>query len=214
MQFIEDDVPVVKYNGLNTATAVDFTNSPSVALPASTTINGSTPVVSITPITSTSANAFAVGPAGNTNPTFNVDSSTATSVTGVSVKSAASGGGVTITATSSATNENVELNAKGSGSVLIGSVATPITVTTGGSLTLPNAVQAGISTAITAGGSLTGSLKMSSATNFGIFVGSGLPTISAAQGSLYLRSDGSSTSTRLYVNTTGSTVWTNVTTAA
>jgi hypothetical protein len=48
----------------------------------------------------------------------------------------------------------------------------------------------------------------------GIYVGSGAPTVSAAQGSLYLRTDGSSTSTRLYVNTNGSTTWTNVTTAA
>lgn len=44
--------------------------------------------------------------------------------------------------------------------------------------------------------------------------GSGLPTISAPQGSLYLRTDGSSVSTRLYVNTDGGTTWANVTTAA
>lgn len=44
--------------------------------------------------------------------------------------------------------------------------------------------------------------------------GTGAPTFTAAQGSLYTRIDGSSTSTRLYVNTTGSTTWTNVTTAA
>lgn len=48
----------------------------------------------------------------------------------------------------------------------------------------------------------------------GIYVGSGAPTVSAAQGSLYIRTDGSSTSTRLYVNTNGTTGWTNVTTAA
>lgn len=48
----------------------------------------------------------------------------------------------------------------------------------------------------------------------GIYAGSGVPTISAAQGSLYIRSDGSSTSTRLYVNTNGTTGWTNATTAA
>lgn len=47
-----------------------------------------------------------------------------------------------------------------------------------------------------------------------IFSGTGAPTFSAAQGSLYLRTDGSSTSTRLYVNTTGSTTWTNFTSAA
>ena len=48
----------------------------------------------------------------------------------------------------------------------------------------------------------------------GIYSGSGAPTISAAQGSLYLRSDGSSTSTRAYINTDGGTTWTSVTTAA
>jgi hypothetical protein len=47
-----------------------------------------------------------------------------------------------------------------------------------------------------------------------IYSGTGAPTLSAPQGSLYLRTDGSSTSTRLYVNTTGSTTWTAVTTAA
>lgn len=68
--------------------------------------------------------------------------------------------------------------------------------------------------AIQAGGAAGYGLLFGSTTNFGIFVGSGAPTLSAAQGSLYLRSDGSSTSTRLYVNTNGSTTWTNVTTAA
>jgi hypothetical protein len=53
----------------------------------------------------------------------------------------------------------------------------------------------------------------SSTAGLGIYVGSGAPTISAAQGSIYLRTDGSSTSTRLYVNTNGTTGWTNVTTA-
>jgi hypothetical protein len=53
-----------------------------------------------------------------------------------------------------------------------------------------------------------------STAGLGIYVGSGAPTVSAAQGSLYIRTDGSSTSTRLYVNTNGTTGWTNVTTAA
>lgn len=44
--------------------------------------------------------------------------------------------------------------------------------------------------------------------------GTGAPTFAAAIGSIYSRIDGSSTSTRLYVNTTGSTTWTSVTTAA
>lgn len=69
-------------------------------------------------------------------------------------------------------------------------------------------------TAIPAGGTAASGFMFSSTANFGVFFGSGAPSLSAAQGSLYLRSDGSSTSTRLYVNTNGSTGWTNVTTAA
>lgn len=44
--------------------------------------------------------------------------------------------------------------------------------------------------------------------------GTGAPSHTAAKGSLYIRLDGSSTSTRMYVNTDGSTTWTNFTSAA
>lgn len=51
-----------------------------------------------------------------------------------------------------------------------------------------------------------------------IFSGSGAPAIAAPKGSLYMRTDGSSTSTRMYVcqtaNTATTGAWTNVTTAA
>lgn len=69
-------------------------------------------------------------------------------------------------------------------------------------------------TAIPAGGAADTGIELSSAAHFGIFFGSGAPTLSAAQGSIYLRSDGSSSSTRMYVNTNSSTGWTNVTTAS
>lgn len=48
----------------------------------------------------------------------------------------------------------------------------------------------------------------------GLYSGAGAPTISATKGSLYLRTDGSSTSTRAYINTDGATTWTSITTAA
>lgn len=51
-----------------------------------------------------------------------------------------------------------------------------------------------------------GSVKMMS--------GSGAPTMVAPANSLYLRTDGNSTTTRMYVNTTGSTTWSTVTTSA
>lgn len=73
------------------------------------------------------------------------------------------------------------------------------------------AVLSGVAT--TAGGYAVPALQMGAAA-LGLYWGSGAPTISAPKGSLYLRTDGSSTSTRLYVNTDGATTWTNVTTAA
>jgi hypothetical protein len=69
-------------------------------------------------------------------------------------------------------------------------------------------------TAIPVGGTAGAGYKMSSTANLGIFFGSGAPTLNAAQGSLYMRTDGSTTSTRLYVNTNGTNGWTSVTTAS
>lgn len=47
-----------------------------------------------------------------------------------------------------------------------------------------------------------------------IEAGAGAPTHTRAKGSLYMRTDGSSTSTRMYVNTDGAGTWTNVVTGA
>ena len=70
------------------------------------------------------------------------------------------------------------------------------------------------STAIPAGGTAGVGIRFSSTSNFGMFFGSGTPTLSAAKGSLYLRSDGTGVADRMYVNTDGSTTWTAVTTVA
>jgi hypothetical protein len=69
------------------------------------------------------------------------------------------------------------------------------------------------STATPAGGSTSARLLFGTTAGFGIYYGSGAPSVSAAQGSLYLRSDGAGTATRLYVNTDGATAWTNFTSA-
>ena len=96
------------------------------------------------------------------------------------------------------TDINIDLLVKGKGT---------------GIVKTPSALNIGSTVATTAGGSSAAFVKMGTTAGFGIYYGSGLPTISAAQGSLYLRSDGSSASTRMYVNTNGATTWTNVTTA-
>ena len=96
----------------------------------------------------------------------------------------------------------------------VGAVTGPVTATTvtAATVSATGNITADSGTAPAAGG--MAAFLMSSTAGLGIYVGSGAPTIAAAQGSLYIRTDGSSTSTRLYVNTTGSTTWTNVTTAA
>jgi hypothetical protein len=66
----------------------------------------------------------------------------------------------------------------------------------------------------TPGGTTGAGYMFSSTANFGVFFGSGVPTLSAAKGSLYLRTDGTTTNDRMYVNTNGSTTWTAVTTVA
>ena len=82
----------------------------------------------------------------------------------------------------------------------------------GATVTVTGNVTADSGTAPAAGG--MAAFLASSTAGLGIYVGSGAPTISAAQGSLYLRTDGSSTSTRAYINTDGATTWTAITTAA
>lgn len=75
-------------------------------------------------IQSTSANAFAVGANGSTNPGFVVDDSTASAATGISIQSLASGGGANLNVISPATNEALRISAKGSGVINIGSNST------------------------------------------------------------------------------------------
>jgi hypothetical protein len=69
--------------------------------------------------------------------------------------------------------------------------------------------------AIPAAGAGSAALLVSATANFGVFFGSGSPNtaLTAAKGSFYLRSDGTGTSDRAYINTDGSTAWTAIATA-
>lgn len=66
---------------------------------------------------------------------------------------------------------------------------------------------------IPAGGSASARILFGGG-NLGLYWGSGAPTVSAAQGSLYIRTDGSTVASRFYINTNGSTTWTSVNTQA
>lgn len=120
---IEDALPVVKYNGLNTNKNVDFSGATTVALPAGTTIAGTT-AQGATTLTSTSATAFTVGANGATNPVFNINANTASVATGVTVVGAATGAGVAVTATDSGSDTALILNSKGTSSLSLNATAT------------------------------------------------------------------------------------------
>lgn len=85
-----------------------------------------------------------------------------------------------------------------------------------GTSTLGGVVNVAAGTATPANGSTSARLLFGTTSDFGIYYGSGAPTVSAAQGSLYLRSDGTTTNDRAYINnSSGSgTTWTALTTAA
>lgn len=215
---IEEYVPVVKEDGLVTNKAVDFSGAPSVALPAATTIAGTT-VSGTSTITSTSANALTVGRQGATDPVLKIDASTSSVATGISVKGAAAAGGVAVAAISSGTNESLTVDAKGSGTITLGSVSTGNVVLsramTGVSASVTGAVTSRSGTAVAAAASVTPAFLTSSTALLGLYFGTGSPNtaLTAAKGSLYMRTDGSTTNDRAYVNTDGSTAWTNITTA-
>lgn len=259
-----------------------------VALPAGSTVGGTaitTGTALTNPITATSATAFGVGQNGATNPAFNIDTSTSSSATGINIKSAAAAGGVALSVLSSGTNEALTINSKGTGQLSLNSTATGLivlgtnsqvngTVTvnknsatalvagqngaTNPALTINTATTSsatgvsitsaaaatGIAIGTTSSGTnenLTISAKGSGTVTFnpattataggaagdgiqfgslsvGVFTGTGAPTFSAMNGSIYVNSAATTTTTRIYVNNSGSgtagTTWTNLTTAA
>lgn len=122
-QTLTDALEVVRDKVDGTATGV-YTGTIGATTPASgafTTVAASTSAT----VTSASANALAVGPTGATAPTFNVDNSVASNVTGLNVQGQVTTAGVFVTALGS-TNEPVFLGGKGTGPVYIGGTTTTL----------------------------------------------------------------------------------------
>jgi len=87
--------------------------------------------------TSTSASALAVGANGATNPVLKVNANTASVATGLTIVGAAAAAGVALTAISSGTNENMTIDAKGSGVLNLNATATGTVYAGRGSLKGP-----------------------------------------------------------------------------
>lgn len=60
----------------------------------------------------------------------------------------------------------------------------------------------------------TAALLCGSIASFGLWVGTGVPAVNAGTGSLYLRNDGNTATSRMYVNINGTGTWTAVNTVA
>ena len=114
--YLDDFIPVVKYEGLNVENA-------TVTLPSTTTIGGSS-VSALGVVTSASADAIAVGRQGATDPVFNVDSSTALQTDGVKITGGAAGDGVAVLGITSGTNAPMTIDAAGSGTIEVGTTST------------------------------------------------------------------------------------------
>jgi hypothetical protein len=78
----------------------------------------------------------------------------------------------------------------------------------GGQVTASSAV------AVPAAGALNAAILMSSTAGLGVYFGSGAPTVAAAKGSLYIRTDGSGVNDRAYIATNGTGTWTAIVTVA
>ena len=156
---------IVASSGTNENLKIDAKGSGTVAInttgTGAITLGAATGVTGAITGTSASASALTVGPNGATNPTLKVDGSTASAATGLQVKSAAAAAGLALSVVSSGTNENLTVDAKGSGTITLGGTST-------GAITLTRAVTA--SAAVTAASSV---LSTSATAGIGYATGAG-----------------------------------------
>ena len=212
--------------GLNSDLPVDFSGAATVALPAGTTINGSS-LTALGTITSSSAQALAVGLNGLTNPAFNIDASTGSQAAGLNVVGATAAGTVAVAVISSGAAANLTLNALGTGTIGIGSISTgAVTITpattitglatlTGGITSAGKAIlKSGTAVPATAGAVAAGVPIQANSNGMTIEWTTDAPTHARPKGSLCINIGGSSVSTRLYVATDAAGTWTAITTAA
>ncbi len=214
------------FSGLTTGIGFSMVNAAqttgdaiSITTAAATTGGG---IVLTTP----SSNALAIGLAGKTNPAFQVDSSTASQAAGLKITGAIAAGTVAVAVISSGADANLSINAKGTGTIGIGSVSTgAVTITpattitglltlTGGFTSAANAIlKSGTAVPATAGAVAAGAPITLYSSSITIEITSDAPTHTRPKGSICINTGGNSGSTRMYVNTDGAGTWTSFTTA-
>ena len=149
------------------------------------------------PAMSLTGSWFSGGTSTTTKPHLMVEASGATS-TGWST----AGTGIGVNAASGFTGRLLDVQLNG---VSQASFSAAGDFNGNGAMNTAGGVNSRTTAGVTAGGG-SAHFTMGSAAH-GIYRGSGPPTISAPQGSWYLRTDGSTTSNRMYVNSNGTTGW-------
>lgn len=130
---------VVASSGTNENLKIDAKGSGTVTIngtaTGAVTVGAATNITGALTGTSTSASALAIGANGATNPVLKINANTASVATGLEVVGAAAAAGVAVAAISSGTNENLTIDAKGSGTITLNATGT-------GGITLTRAVTA------------------------------------------------------------------------
>ena len=115
--------------GVTTLTATSLAGTLTTAAQPNVTSLGALTALNVSgvvTVTSASDSALKVGRQGATDPAFTVDASTSTNVTGVKVRGAAATAGAFISVTSTQTNEDLWIDAKGSGMINLGNSSTGV----------------------------------------------------------------------------------------
>ncbi len=212
---------VIDKDGTVTVAGITMTNITATGNTAlGNAVTDTTTIIGATSIQSTSASALVVGANAGTNPVLKVVASTASVATGISLTGAAAAGGMAIAVISSGTDENLTINAKGAGTITLNGTATGNIVlgraATGVSLSVTGSMTKKSATAVpaTAGAVAAGAPIIAYSNAMTIEWTTDAPTHTRAKGSLCLNINGSSASTRAYINTDGAGTWTAITTAA
>lgn len=96
----------------------------------------------------------------------------------------------------------------------LGGGTTVATLNSNGAFTAVGTITAKSLTAVGAGANTQAFIKASTTANLGVYYGTGDPGFTAAKGSLYVKTDATTTTTRLWVNTDGGTTWASFTSSS
>jgi hypothetical protein len=115
-------------SGANNDLTIDAKGSGTISVGATSTgaitLARATSVTGAITGTSASASALAIGLNGATNPAFSVDASVASQAAGINVRGGTTSGSVAVRILSSGTNNNLTIDAKGSGTITLGDTST------------------------------------------------------------------------------------------